>query len=67
MKGAACTHVSHIEIASETRLQPHGIVVIEIGGLRTAIDREFAALRPEWLHTQDGADCVGVFRAGSLK
>jgi len=48
------------------RLQPHGIVVIEVGGLRAAIDREFGALRPEWLPTQDGSDCVVLFRAAAL-
>ncbi len=48
------------------RLQPHGFVVIEVGGLRAAIDREFAALRPEWLQTLDGSDCVVLFRAARL-
>ena len=51
---------------SATRLEPHGIVVIEVGGLRAAIDREFAALRPEWLPTEDGSDCVVLFRAERL-
>lgn len=51
---------------ARTRLQAHGIVVIEVGGLRAAIEQEFAALRPEWLHTHDGSDCVVVFRAGNL-
>ena len=51
---------------SRDRLQPHGIVVIEVGGLRGAIEREFAALRPEWLETQDGSDCVVLFRAARL-
>jgi ribosomal protein L3 glutamine methyltransferase len=49
------------------RLQPHGIVVIEVGGLRAAIDREFAALEPHWLPTQDGSDCVGLFQAARLR
>ena len=49
------------------RLEPHGIVVIEVGGLRTAIDREFAALKPEWLSTADGSDCVVLFRAAELR
>jgi ribosomal protein L3 glutamine methyltransferase len=49
------------------RLQPHGIVVIEVGGLRAAIDREFAALGPQWLHTEDGSDCVVLFRAARLR
>ncbi len=48
------------------RLAPHGIVVIEVGGLRAAIDREFAALQPEWLETEDGSDCVVLFRAARL-
>ncbi|HVS53093.1 MAG TPA: 50S ribosomal protein L3 N(5)-glutamine methyltransferase [Opitutaceae bacterium] len=49
------------------RLQPHGILLIEVGGLRAAIDREFAALAPQWLPTQDGADCIVLFRAARLK
>jgi ribosomal protein L3 glutamine methyltransferase len=49
------------------RLQPHGIVVIEVGGLRPVMQREFAALRPEWLHTQDGTDCIALFRASALR
>ena len=52
---------------ARTRLQPHGIVVIEVGGLRAAIDREFAAFQPHWLHTEDGADCVGLFQAARLR
>lgn len=48
------------------RLQPHGLVVIEIGGLRRAIDREFRALAPEWLPTADGTHCVCLFRAAKL-
>lgn len=49
------------------RLTPHGIVVIEVGGLRRAIDREFAALEPHWLPTQDGNDCVCLFQAARLR
>ncbi len=49
------------------RLQPHGIVVIEVGGLRRAIDREFAAFKPQWLHTEDGSDCVVLFEARWLR
>ena len=46
-----------------TRLQPHGVVVIEVGGLRDAINREYAALKPEWLATEDSSNCVVAFRA----
>ena len=48
-------------------LTPEGIVVIEVGGLREAIDREFAALEPHWLHTEDGTDCVCLFQAPRLR
>jgi len=51
---------------ARTRLQPYGIVVIEVGGLREAIDREFAKLEPHWLHTEDGTDCVCLFHAAKL-
>ncbi|MEX2044245.1 MAG: 50S ribosomal protein L3 N(5)-glutamine methyltransferase [Opitutus sp.] len=48
------------------RLQPHGIVVIEVGGLRRAIEREFAVLEPYWLQTEDGSDCVVLFQAARM-
>lgn len=49
------------------RLQPHGILAIEVGGLRRAVEREFGALDPHWLPTQDGLDCVVVFQAARLQ
>lgn len=49
------------------RLVPHGLVAVEIGGLRKAINREFAALAPEWLETEDGSNCVFVVRAAKLR
>ncbi len=52
---------------ARTRLAPHGIVLIEVGGLRRAMDREFAALAPRWLHTADGSDCVCLIEAKALK
>lgn len=52
---------------ARSRLKPHGIVVIEVGGLRPAIDREFGALEPHWLRTEDGSDCVVLFQASRLK
>ena len=54
-------------LQSASRLQPHGILVIEVGGLRPAIDREYAALEPHWLHTEDGSDCVVLFQAARLQ
>lgn len=51
---------------ARARLAPHGIVILEVGGLRDAMNREFAALQPHWLHTEDGADCVCVINAARL-
>ena len=51
---------------ARARLEPHGIVVIEVGGLHRAIEQEFGALKPEWLPTLDGSNCVVMFRAGAL-
>ena len=52
---------------SRERLQPHGIVVIEVGGLRAAMDRAFPELDLHWFHTADGEDCVCLVQAARLK
>ena len=49
------------------RLQPHGIVVLEVGGLRAAMDKAFPGLDLHWLHTEDGEDCVCVVQAAWLR
>ena len=49
------------------RLQPHGLVVLEVGGLRRAMDLAFPSLDLHWLHTADGEDCVGVVCAARLE
>jgi ribosomal protein L3 glutamine methyltransferase len=51
---------------SADRLQPHGIVVLEVGGLRKAMDRAFPELDLHWLYTGDGEDCVCVIQAVRL-
>ncbi len=51
---------------ARARLQPHGIVVLEVGGLRAAMDRAFPELDLHWLHTEDGEDCVCVVQAARL-
>lgn len=48
------------------RLQPHGIVVLEVGGLRKAMDKAFPELELHWLHTDDGEDCVCRAQAARL-
>ena len=52
---------------ARTRLARDGVVLIEVGGLRAAMNREFATLEPHWLSTADGADCVCVIHAARLK
>jgi len=49
------------------RLQPHGLVVLEVGGLRPAMERAFPELDLHWLHTADGEDCVCLAQAVRLK
>lgn len=49
------------------RLQPHGIVVLEVGGLRVAMDRAFPEFDLHWLHTEDGEDCVCLVQAARLR
>jgi ribosomal protein L3 glutamine methyltransferase len=48
------------------RLKPGGRLLIEVGGLRQAMDREFAALKLRWLKTADGSNCVCEVRAERL-
>lgn len=54
-------------LQARERLQPHGIVTLEVGGLRAAMDRAFPELDLHWLHTEDGEDCVCVIQAARLK
>ena len=48
------------------RLTPNGLVTIEVGGLRMAMEAAFPDLPLEWLHTADGSDCVCLIRAQDL-
>ena len=48
------------------RLKPHGIVLIEVGGLAEAMNEEFAALKPRWLPTEDESDCICLIQASRL-
>lgn len=52
---------------SRDRLQPHGVVVLEVGGLRVAMDHAFPELDLHWMHTQDGEDCVCLVQAHRLQ
>jgi ribosomal protein L3 glutamine methyltransferase len=52
---------------ARTRLTPRGLLLIEVGGLRRAMEREFKALRLEWLPTADGSNCVCLARMEQLR
>ncbi len=47
-------------------LKPHGILVIEVGGLQTAMHRAWPKLPFLWLSTTDGSDCVCLLHASDL-
>jgi ribosomal protein L3 glutamine methyltransferase len=52
---------------ARTRLAPQGLLLIEVGGLRRAMSREFKSLQLEWLPTEDGSNCVCLVRAEKLR
>ena len=52
---------------SRERLQPHGVVLIEVGGLQDAMDREFPELDLYWMHTADGSNCVCLIQGSRLR
>jgi len=49
------------------RLQPHGIVTLEVGQAKAALAAKLSELDPHWLPTQDGEDCVCVITAARLR
>jgi len=48
-------------------LQPHGVLVIEVGGLRDAMHQAWPKLPMLWLPTADGLDCVVLMQATDLR
>jgi ribosomal protein L3 glutamine methyltransferase len=54
-------------IQARDRLQPHGVVLIEVGGLQRAMDKEFPSLDLYWMHTGDGCNCVCLIQAERLR
>jgi ribosomal protein L3 glutamine methyltransferase len=48
------------------RLTADGLLLIEVGGLRAAIEAAFGHLRLRWLPTQDGTNCVCAIEARRL-
>ena len=48
-------------------LKPHGILVIEVGGLQKAMHQAWPKLPIMWLPTTDGSDCVCLIHATDLR
>jgi ribosomal protein L3 glutamine methyltransferase len=48
------------------RLAPDGLLLLEVGGLRAAMEAAFGPLRLRWLPTQDGTDCVCAIDARQI-
>ncbi|MFA5057526.1 MAG: 50S ribosomal protein L3 N(5)-glutamine methyltransferase [Opitutaceae bacterium] len=49
------------------RLTDDGLLLIEVGGLRTAMEAAFGHLHLRWLATGDGTDCVCLIEARRLR
>lgn len=58
--------VRKLLLQARDRLHKHGIVVLEVGQAKAALDQAFPELEPHWLHTQDSEDCVCVIQAARL-
>jgi len=43
---------------SAARLADDGLLLIEVGGLRAAMESSLGHLHPRWIPTRDGSDCV---------
>ncbi|MDR2982163.1 MAG: 50S ribosomal protein L3 N(5)-glutamine methyltransferase [Puniceicoccales bacterium] len=48
-------------------LAPHGILLIEVGGLHDVMEAEWPDLEIHWLPTQDESDCIALIQATSLR
>ena len=48
-------------------LSPHGMLVVEIGGLHDAIMKAWPNLEVTWLPTADGSDCVFLVSRAALR
>jgi len=48
------------------RLADDGLLLIEVGGLRAAMNAAFGRLKLRWLPTQDGSNCVCLIEARRL-
>lgn len=58
--------VRKLLLQSKKLLNPEGILVIEVGGLRRTMEKAWPKLPMTWLVTNDGLDCVVLIRAADL-
>ncbi len=59
--------IRRLLVQARDRLAPEGLVVLEVGALQKAMNLEFRALKPQWLATEDGSNCVCLIRAERLR
>jgi ribosomal protein L3 glutamine methyltransferase len=59
--------IRRLLLQARERLAPHGIVVLEVGALHKAMNREFKALKLQWLPTIDGSHCICLIHADRLR
>ncbi|MDD2763209.1 MAG: 50S ribosomal protein L3 N(5)-glutamine methyltransferase [Opitutaceae bacterium] len=52
---------------ARARLTDDGLLLVEVGGLRAAMEAAFGHLQPRWLPTQDGTNCVCAIAAHRLQ
>lgn len=48
------------------RLQPHGIVVLEVGALKPVVQETWPHMPMRWLKTQDAMNCVCLIKAADV-
>lgn len=51
---------------SVNRLQPHGLIVLEVGSLKPLVQTTWPRLPMRWLKTMDSMNCVCLIRAQDL-
>ncbi len=49
------------------RLARNGVLLVEVGGLREALEEAFPRLAIDWLATEDGADCIAAISASAFR
>jgi ribosomal protein L3 glutamine methyltransferase len=58
--------IRRLLVQARERLAPHGLVVLEVGALQKAMNREFRTLKLQWLPTIDGSHCICLIHADRL-